>query len=180
MPPRLPSPVYPRRVISRRALLGTGAGVVALAGVAAYGDHAHKLDDLARTVGLDPQPRPAESDDTLIKSVRTDQSVVLASTQAVAAAYPALATALAPLITNVETQLADLGGVTANVDVAAPPAPALAALNQVITVHKRAATSRAKDSLDAVSGDFAQVLASISASLSQGVVVLRRARRELA
>lgn len=167
-------------MISRRALFGTGAGVVVLAGAAAYGDRDHRLDDVAREVGIEPRRLPAESDEKLIRRVQRDQSVLLAWTEAVAAGQSGLAKALAPLIANLKTQLGVLGGVRAGIDIGTPPAAAPAALDSVIVRHERAVAKRAEDSLGSVSGDFAQVLASISVSLSQNVVVLRNAREAIA
>jgi len=173
-------------VISRRALFGTGAGVLALGGAAVYGDRVHKLDDLARKVGISPQRLAAESDEVIIKKVQNDQSNLLMWTEAVAAKQPGLTRMLAPLIANAQAQLADLGGAAATPQTGGvssqvtPPASAPAALDSVIRMHERAAAKRAEDSLKAISGDFAQVLASISVSLSQSLVVLRNARQALA
>jgi len=166
-------------VISRRALFATGAGIVALAGAAIYGDHTHKLDDLARTIGLEPRRLPADSDMALIKRAQADQTRLLLWTKAVAARQSGLAKMLAPLIANTEAQLADLGGVAANVRVGTPPAMNTAALDSVIVQHERATAKRSKESLEAVSGDFAQVLASISVGLSQSLIVLRNGRKAL-
>ncbi|MBC7596226.1 MAG: hypothetical protein H7288_20245 [Kineosporiaceae bacterium] len=166
-------------MISRRALLGTGAGVVVVAAAAVYGDRAHKLDDLARTIGIEPRRLPALSDEALIKRVQTDQSIVLLSLRAVAQRQPQLAKTLAPLISITETQLADLGGAIGNLTGAAPPASAADALDDVIAMLQRSAAERSKESLAAVSGDFARVLASIAVSLSQSLVVLRNARKAL-
>ena len=161
-------------------MFGTGAGVVAVAAAAVYGDRVHKLDDLARTIGIEPRRLPALSDEALIKRVRTDQSIVLLSLRAVARRQPGLTKTLTPLITITETQLADLGGAIDNLTFAAAPAPAAAALDEVITMQQQSAAKRSKESLDAVSGDFARVLASIAVSLSQSLVVLRNARKALA
>ena len=163
-------------MISRRALFGTGAGVVVLAGAAVYGDRVHRLDDVARSIGLDPKRLPAESDEGLITMVQNDQSVLLMWTQAVAAKQAGLTKILEPLITNAEAQLAALGGAAANIDIDSPPAEAPAALDSVIAMHEEQAAKRAKDSVEAVSGDFAQALASISVGLSQSLVVLRNTR----
>lgn len=167
-------------MISRRSLFGTGAGVVAVAAAAAYGHRVHKLDDLARLFGIEPRRRPAPSDEALIKSVQTEQSIALLSMRAVARRQPRLTKTLAPLITITETQLADLGGAIDNLTVAAPPASAVDALDEVITMQQQSAAKRSKESLEAVSGDFARVLASIAVSLSQSLVVLRDARKLLA
>ena len=161
-------------------MFGTGAGVVAVAAAAVYGDRVHKLDDLARTIGIEPRRLPALSDEALIKRVRTDQSIVLLSLRAVARRQPGLTKTLTPLITITETQLADLGGAIDNLTFAAAPAPAAAALDEVITMQQQSAAKRSKESLDAVSGDFARVLASIAVSLSQSLVVLRNARKAVA
>ena len=161
-------------------MFGTGAGVVAVAAAAVYGDRVHKLDDLARTIGIEPRRLPALSDEALIKRVRTDQSIVLLSLRAVARRQPGLTKTLTPLITITETQLADLGGAIDNLTFAAAPASAAAALDEVITMQQQSAAKRSKESLDAVSGDFARVLASIAVSLSQSLVVLRNARKAVA
>lgn len=161
-------------------MFGTGAGLVAVAAAAVYGDSVHKLDDLALQLGIEPRRLPALSDDALIKSVQTDQSILLLSLRAVARRQPGLTETLAPLITITETQLADLGGSINNLTVAAAAASAEDALDEVITLHQQSAAKRSKESLEAVSGDFARVLASIAVSLSQSGVVLRNARKVLA
>lgn len=161
-------------------MFATGAGVIAVAGAAVYGDRTHQLDDLARQFGIEPRRRPALSDDTLIKSVQTDQSMLLLSMRAVAQRQRGLTKTLAPLITITETQLADLGGVIDSLTVADPPASAVQSLDEVITLQEQSAARRSKESLEAVSGDFARVLASIAVSLSQSLFVLRNARQALA
>lgn len=167
-------------MISRRALLGTGAAAVAAAGAAVYGDHTHELDDLARNVGIEPRPLPVESDQLLIKKVQRDHSAVLLWTKAVAARQPGLVKTLDPLVANLQAQIEHLGGVAANLDVAAPPSAATAALDSTITRYEDAAALRAKQALHAASAEFAQILASIAVSLSQGVLLLRNARKALA
>lgn len=154
--------------------------MVAVAGAAVYGERVHKLDDLARDIGLEPRRLPATSDETLIKSVQTDLSDLLLSTRSVARRQPGLAKTLAPLIDNTAAQLLALGGAIDDLRIGTPPASILAAHDRVITAHTRAAAKLSKQSLEAVSGDFAQVLASIAVSLSQSVVVLRNARRAIA
>lgn len=160
-------------------MFGTGAGVVAVAGAAFYGDRAHKLDDLARKIGIEPRRLPALSDEALIKSVQTDQSILLLSLRAVARRQPRLTTTLTPLIAITETQLTDLGGAIDNLTVSAPPESAVHALDEVITLQQESAAKRSKESLEAISGDFARVLASIAVSLSQSLVVLHNARQAL-
>lgn len=167
-------------MISRRTLFGTGAGVVAVAAAAVYGDRAHKFDDLARTIGIEPRRLPALSDEALIKRVQADQSIMLVSLRAVARRQPQLAKTLAPLISITQTQLAGLGGATHNLTIAAAPASAADALDEVITLQQQSAVKRSQESIEAVSGDFARVLASIAVSLSQSLAVLRNARSALA
>ena len=166
-------------MISRRALFGTGAAGLALAGVGIAGDRAHKLDDWARKVGVDPRRRPALADEALIKAVRSDQTVLLLSTQAISTRQPGLATTMKPLTANTRKQLDNLGGPVANVDISAPPASPKTALDAVIDLYARAEKNRSREALEAVSGEFAQVLASISASLAQSLVVLGDARKAL-
>lgn len=166
-------------MISRRALLGTSVGAVAVAGVAVLGDRAHKLDDVARIIGVDPVRKPALSDEALIKRAQADQSILLSSTRAVSERNPDLAKTLAPLISNIEAHVATLGGKMSVLETDPPPSSATAALDSVIKAHEQAAARRSKESLEAVSGGFAQVLASIAVSLSQSIALLRAARKAL-
>ncbi len=160
--------------------MGTGAGVLAVAVAGIVGDRTHHLDDWARKAGIDPRRRPALADEALIKAVRSNQTVLLLWTQSVSARQPGLATTLKPLTANTRKQLDNLGGPVESVKIAAPPASAKAALDAVIDVYERAEKNRTQETLEAVSGDFAQVLASIAASLSQSLVVLKTARKAIA
>lgn len=165
-------------MISRRAALGTGAGVVALAGAAVYGKQAGKLDDLARRAGVDPKRLPADSDKILIAAVREDQTALLVQARSAAAVHTGLAKALAPVIAIAEAQLGQLGGEVRRT-ATAPPSSAEAAITAIIQTHKDVADRRGRDAVEAVSGELAQVLASISVSVSQNVVTLRVARKDL-
>lgn len=167
--------------------MGTGAGVVAVAAVGVVGDRAHRLDDWARDLGVNPRRRPSLADEALIKIVRDNQTVLLLWTKAVSARHTTLAATMKPLTANTQKQLDNLGGAVANPPQAggAPsplsaPGSAKAALDAVIQVFEEAEKSRSRETLQAVSGDFAQVLASIAASLAQSLVVLKRARKALA
>lgn len=151
---------------------------MALAGAALYGKQAGRLDDLARTVGVDPRRKPADSDKKLLTRVQKAQSALLLQTRAVAQHHRPLATALEPAIARAQAQLGQLGG-EVKASTPAPPDSAEDAINSVITLHKVAADERAGDAVKAVSGEFAQVLASISVSAEQSVVALRAARKEL-
>lgn len=164
-------------MISRRAALGTGAGVLALGGAAAYGKQAGKLDDLARTVGVDPKRLPADSDKQLIAAARKEHSVLVQQARATATSHTRFAKALAVVITIAETQLGQLGG-ELELTAPAPPDSPEAAITTLTQSYNVAAGQRTKDAVEAVSGEFAQVLASISVSASQVVIVLRSARKE--
>jgi len=168
--------------MTRRALLGTGAALVVAAGAAFAGKRTGRVDEAAEAVGLEPRRLPAESDEALLRQVVRDQGVVLATVSAVASKFPALSASLAPLIEHGEAHLVALGSSTAasTIDLdgldAAEPA---AALDHVASIQGQAAKDRARNAINAVSGQFAQVLASISASLTQHVVLLDDAKRAL-
>lgn len=153
--------------------------MAAIAGVGLVGDRTHRLDDWSRAVGVDPRRRPSLIDEALIKSVRGNQTVLLMWTQSVSARQPGLATTLKPLTANTQEQLDNLGGAVGSIKIATPPIPPMAALDAVIDVYARAEKNRSQETLEAVSGDFAQVLASIAASLAQSLVVLKAARKAL-
>ena len=160
--------------------MGTGAGVVAVAAIGVVGDRTHRLDDWARKAGIDPRRRPALADEALIKAVRSNQTLLLLWTKSVSAHQPKLAKTLKPLTANTQRQLDNLGGAVSGIDIDAPPSSAKDALDRVIDVYERAEKNRSEETLDAVSGDFAQVLASIAASLAQSIAVLKDARKALA
>lgn len=166
-------------MISRRALIGTGAGLAVLAGAGVVGDREHKLDDLARAVGLEPRPEPSAADEALIMVARRDQTKLLAAMQAASTTYPSLTRTLDPLAANARKQLTSLGGAVPNIHSATPPTDPRAALDSVIAIHALAEKNRSHEAIEAVSGAFAQVLASIAASLAQSIVVLQDARRAL-
>lgn len=149
-----------------------------LAAAGIVGDRTHRLDDLARTVGLEPQRRAAEADLVLLKRARTDQDALLALIAAVSAAHTDLTKPLTPLLTNLQSQLKHLGGPLAGADDLAAPTDAKAALDLLIAQFRQAEQARSTASLNAVSGEFAQVLASMSAGFAQAVVVLQAIRKQ--
>ena len=161
-------------VISRRALLGTGAATVAVAaglGGAALG---HRLDDLARGVGIEPHPEPEPSDDRLIARVAADQNALLARVEATAAKHTALR--LDPFVA-ISTAHAKAVGVARDVpDVAAPPASSDDAIKALVTAYSAAAKARAADSAKAVSPALTRVLASMSAGLAQCTLAIGQLR----
>jgi hypothetical protein len=152
-------------VISRRALLGTGAATVAVAaglGGAALG---HRLDDLARSVGIEPHPEPDPGDDRLIARVAADQNALLAQVEATAVKHPALRL---DKFVAISTAHAKAVGVADTVpDVAAPPAARDKAVSALVAAYSTASKARAADSVKAVSPALARVLASMSAGLAQ-------------
>ena len=152
-------------VISRRALLGTGAATVAVAaglGGAALG---HRLDDLARGVGINPHPEPEPSDDRLIARVAADQNALLARVEATAARHTAVR--LGPFVAISTAHAKAVGVAGAVPDVAAPPANRDAAIKALGTAYATASKARAADSAKAASPALTRVLASMSASLAQ-------------
>lgn len=160
--------------------MGTGAGVALLAVAGVVGGRIHRLDDLARTVGLEPQRRAAEADLAILKRARTDQVALLALTAAVSTAHNDLTKSLAPLMTNLQSQLKHLGGPLSGTANKMVPTDTGAALDLLITDFRGSEHARSSAALNAVSGEFAQVLAAMSAGLAQAVVVLKALRKQTA
>jgi len=155
-------------VTSRRALLGTGAGALAVAGAVVVGEATHRLDDAARAIGIKPRPRPAVSDDALIARVAQDQNLVLVAIESTSARHPELTGKLAPFAEIGQEHVTAVGGsstVPTDDTVDADPARAVKALAQTLSTTSAA---RAKDAGMAVSPDLARVLSSMSAGLAQG------------
>jgi hypothetical protein len=151
-------------VISRRALLGTGAAAAAVA-VVAGAAAGHRLDDAARAVGIEPHPEPDLADDRLIARVARDQAALLAAVTASAAAHGGLG--LTRFVSISRAHAEAVGASTSSPDVATPPADAARAAAALSTAYAEAAAARRTDSMRAVSPDLARVLASMSAGLAQ-------------
>ena len=152
-------------VISRRALLGTGAATAVVAaglGGAALG---HKLDDLARGVGIEPHPEPDPSDDRLIARVAADQNALLARVEATAVKHTALRLDAFVAISTAHAKAVGVAGAVP--DVAAPAASRTEAAKALAVAYATASAARAADSAEAVSPALARVLASMSAGLAQ-------------
>jgi hypothetical protein len=152
-------------VISRRALLGTGAATVAVAvglGGAALG---HRLDDLARGVGIQPHPEPDPSDDRLIARVAADQNVLLARVEATAAMHSSAR--LEPFVAISTAHAKAVGVAGAVPDLAKPPADRGEAIKALATAYSTASKAREADSAKAASPALTRVLASMSAGLAQ-------------
>ena len=157
-------------VISRRALLGTGAATVAVAaglGGAALG---HRLDDLARRVGIEPHPEPDPADDRLIARVAADQNTLLARVEATAVKHTALR--LDPFVAISTSHARAVGVAGAVPDVPAPPANRDQAVRALVGAYSTASRARAADSAKATSPALARVLASMSAGLAQCAVAV--------
>ncbi len=144
-----------------------------MAGAVGVADATHRLDDIARSIGIKPRPRPMASDDVLIGSVAEEQNVVLARIEGVAAQHPDLAKPLAPCSEIAQAHLNAVGG-TSTVPPAAPvnPDPAVA-VGELARSLSRASAARARDAGKAVSPDLARVLSSMSAGLEQCASTVR-------
>jgi hypothetical protein len=154
-------------VISRRTLLGTGAAVVAVAGAGAVAGLTHRLDDVARGVGLKPRPRPVASDDALIARVAHEQNALLGQVEAAAVRHSGLADGLKPFAEIGQAQVKAVGGADR-----VPGAPAVdddpaRAVTTLSRAYAAASRARARDAGRAVSPDLARVLSSMSAGLAQ-------------
>lgn len=152
-------------MISRRALLGTfGATAVAAAAVggAALG---HKLDDVARAVGIEPHPEPHPGDDRLLARVAADQNALLALVEATASAHRGLRL---DRYVSISTAHAKAVGVGSSVpDTTPPDADPGKAVEALRSAYAQAARERATDAPKAVSPALVRVLASMSAGLAQ-------------
>ncbi len=152
-------------VISRRALLGTGAATAVAAAGLGGAALTHRLDDLARGVGIEPHSEPDPDDDRLIARVAADQNALLARVEATASKHKALR--LDPFVA-ISTAHAKAVGVAATVpDIAAPPANRDTAVRTLASAYAAASRARAADSGKAASPALARVLASMSAGLAQ-------------
>lgn len=120
--------------------------MAAVGGVAAAG----RIDDVAREIGIDPVPRPAEGDTALLADAAEDQARLIA-----------VVGPLSPTLTTLLTeQLEALGGSPA------PSTDAAADLTSARAALAGAATSRGQQAVDAVSPDLARTLGSIAACLT--------------
>lgn len=131
------------------------------------GDATHRLDDVARSIGLKPRAQPVASDDTLIAAVAQAQNVVLAEIEATVARHASFAGKLAPFATIGQEHVTAVGG-SSIVPTAKPvdgdPARAIEALAKTLS---HASAARRDDANAAVSPDLARVLSSMSAGLAQ-------------
>lgn len=138
-----------------------------VAGAGAIAHSTHRLDDIARTVGLDPRPKPVTSDDVLIARVGREQDVLLGVVEAIAVRHADLAGGLGRFAQIGQAQVKAVGGSnaapgTATVD--PDPARAVVALSKA---YASASKERAQDADRAVSPELARVLSSMSAGLAQ-------------
>lgn len=160
-------------MISRRALLGTGAGAIAVAGAVVVADATHRLDNFAESVGIKPRARPVPSDDALIAAVAEAQNVVLAEIEATAAQHPALGDELTPFIKISQAHVTAVGGsATVPAATSVDPDP-VRAIQDLARTLSSASVARSKDANRAVSPDLARVLSSMSAGLAQTARAVR-------
>lgn len=147
-----------------------------VAGAGAVADLTHRLDDVARGVGIKPRPRPVSSDDALIAHVAREQNILLGQVEAVIIRHAQLAGDLKPFAQVSRVQLKAVGGadqVPAAPEVDTDPARAVAALARA---YAAASSARADDAGRAVSPDLARVLSSMSAGLAQCARTVGRVR----
>ena len=134
---------------SRRVVIAAAGGAaVGLAGLFVT----DTFDDALRAVGATPKPLPRPEDTSLMKAVVEDQQRVLAV---------ARGAANAEVVTLVSAQLEQLG---------AKPGSGTET-GDLAEVLRTAVGHRATDARAAISPDFAQVLASMSAGLAQAVTL---------
>lgn len=129
-------------------ITAAGGVAVALAGLFVT----DTFDDALRAVGAKPKPLPRPEDTSLLKAVVDDQQRVVAV---------ARAAGNASVVTLVSSQLEQIGASpgTETVD------------GDLAAVLREAADHRATDARAAVSPEFARVLASMSAGLTQAVTL---------
>jgi hypothetical protein len=152
-------------VISRRALLGTGAATAVVAAGLGAAKVTHRLDDLARAVGVEPHPEPDPADDRIVARVAADQNALLATVEATAATHQQLRL---DRFVAISTEHAEAVGVAGSVpDVAAPPADRAKAVAALAAAYAKASRGRAEDAAGAVSPALVRVLVSMSAGLAQ-------------
>jgi len=160
-------------VISRRAVLGTA---VALGGVGVAGGAARRagvLDDGLRAVGIRPHATPDPRDVQLLAEAANGQRTLVAQFDALVAGHDV--TELAPLRAVLTEQLAAVSDNKDVIPIASSADDRDAALNAFARQVEEAASARRDGALSAGSLAVTQVLASMSAGLSQVAVAVRDA-----
>lgn len=152
-------------MISRRALLGTGAATAAVAAGLGVAGLTHRLDDLARLVGVTPHPESDPGDERLIAEAAAAQAALLATVEATVAAHKKLQ--LDRFVTISRAHLEAVGRVRSAAGVVAPPTDPTSAVRALAHGYAAASRARTADAGRAVSPDLARVLASMSAGLAQ-------------
>ena len=161
-------------VITRRVLIGTGAAVVGVAGFLTAAEITHHLDDVARTVGLDPKPEPDPAEDRIVRTAAADLAALVALVEATADQHSSLA--LGPFLVVGREQLAAVSGSTAATDIGAVADRPAAAVTALEAAYTRAAQARAAECQKASSPELVTVLASMSAGLAQCARAVRGLR----
>jgi hypothetical protein len=125
----------------------------------------HRLDDIARSVGIKPHPEPDPSDSKLLARVAADQNSLLAMVEATAGAHPTLRLDHYVSISTAHATAVGVAGSVPDVDTPSTnPATAVSALS---SAYAKTARARAADAVEAVSPALVRVLASMSAGLFQ-------------
>lgn len=173
---------WPARVLDRRQLFRTTGLVLAAAAAGLAGG----CSDVKKAVRDLPRPQPSEradnADQPLLETARAGQGQVLALCVAVRREHRGLASVLDPMIEHHRVQADALGSETATATPGTSvqvPRKTRRALDLVVEAEHEASGARARDALDAASGDFARLLAAISVSCAQHEVELRDARAGL-
>jgi hypothetical protein len=159
--------------MTRRALIGTGAVVLAAGGLLVAGEATGRLDDVADAVGIDPKPQPDPADTRVLRRAARATAALQATLAATAAAHPSLD--LAAVTAVVGEQLTALGGAQAPAS-AAPPGDQDAAVDALAQAFETARKHRARDAVAAGSPALVRVLASMSAGHAQSVRAVRSLR----
>ncbi|MBC7633132.1 hypothetical protein [Aeromicrobium sp.] len=154
-------------MISRRALLATGAVTAGVTGALVVADLTHRLDDVAKVLGVEPHPEPDPRDDRLIIRVAKAQGALLATVKATDAAHSSLNLDSFVTISRAHLRAVGRAPSSPSSEVKPPPADAATAVRSLETAYSAESRSRAGDARRAVSPDLARVLASMSAGLAQ-------------
>lgn len=152
-------------MISRRALLGTGAATAVAAAALGGAALGHRLDDVARRVGIEPRPQPDPADDRLLSRVEADQNSLLAMVEATASKHPVLRLDRYITISTAHAKAVGVGGTVPQTPT--PPTDRAEAVDALRSAYAKASRARAVDALEAFSPALVRVLASMSAGLSQ-------------
>ena len=153
--------------MSRRTLLGTGLTAATAAAAIVAARAGGVLDDGLRVLGIEPHPEPDPGDTRRLRRAATDQAVLIAAIDATVGKHGDLESKLRPLRLVADEQLVAVGGRLGATSAGPPPADRREAAAELSRLAAESAEAREDDAVSAASTDVAQVLASMSAGLSQ-------------